>query len=54
MKEELHFIVRNEKRENQIILNMWENYAVFLGRIFLYTKKSGCLFNSPVPISEII
>ena len=54
MKEELHFIARNEKCEKQIILNMWAKYTGFFGTFILYTKKSGCLLNGPLPISEII
>jgi hypothetical protein len=39
MKEVLHFIVRNEKGENQITLNMWAKYAGFFETYYLIQKE---------------
>ena len=41
MKGVLHIIVRNEKGENQITLNMWMKYAGFFGTYYLIRKEKG-------------
>lgn len=39
MKEVLHFILMNEKGENQITLNIWAKYTGFFGTYDLIHKE---------------